>query len=150
MSSITRPFKKRDEEDEMLVPDWRRGSWRIGIDGTDDRGGYSEKDPAHFAAEDYGQYGISEHEKSGLTMQPVSPFPRRSPSCRTAASKSPGLEGGDANALSIKVQPAGSYALLPSPPPAAHTFTSVRGDGECNPFSDPHVAPHLDVYGGME
>lgn len=150
MQAIKRPFKKRDEEDEMLVPDWKHGSWRIGVDNE---GCYPEKNPGHFGGDSAIDGGMMEHrdEKTGLAFLPVSPFPKRSRprSGSHGTPVSPGLSVGATNAQSVRSD-AGGYSILPSPPPPAHKFTPARGDGECDPFADPRSGLHSDAYGGME
>ncbi|THH09324.1 hypothetical protein EW145_g2103 [Phellinidium pouzarii] len=104
----------RRHGEELLIPDWKRGSWRFSGDGDD----ALEKDEVRTR--------IEENEKDGLffPLPPVSPFPlRRVPSANAnsiVAKKNSGVGtvgSTTGNVSDMHVQGSG-YSIIPSPPPA--------------------------------
>ncbi|KAL5519440.1 hypothetical protein ACEPAH_1123 [Sanghuangporus vaninii] len=144
--ALCRPYRRRKGGEEVLVPDWRRGSWRFGDDG------YGLEKPS-FNDQDEEGPRIPEGEKGNLAfpLPPVSPFPlRRTPSANSRPSE-PGLAGMGTAGTGTMTALGSSYSVLP-PPPGLHTQEPPRckRKSACSSFESPHASHESDVYGGIE
>ncbi|OCB89026.1 hypothetical protein A7U60_g3834 [Sanghuangporus baumii] len=142
--ALCRSYRRRKGGEEVLVPDWHRGSWRFGDDG------YGLEKPS-FNDQDEEGPRIPEGEKGNLAfpLPPVSPFPlRRTPSANSRPSE-PGPAGVGAAVTDTMKAQGSSYSVLPSPP-GLHTQEPLRRKSTCSSSESPHAGHESDAYGGIE
>ncbi|KAL5494769.1 hypothetical protein ACEPAI_231 [Sanghuangporus weigelae] len=144
--ALCRPYRRRKGGEEVLVPDWRRGSWRFGDDGYG-------LEKHSFNDQDEEGPRIPEGEKGNLAfpLPPVSPFPlRRTPSANSRPSE-PVLAGVGAAGTDTMKALSSNYSILPSPP-GLYTQEPPRckRKSACSSSESPHAGHESDAYGGIE
>ncbi|KAL5533745.1 hypothetical protein ACEPAG_205 [Sanghuangporus baumii] len=144
--ALCQPYRRRKGGEEILVPDWRRGSWRFGDDGYG-------LEKCSFNDQDEEGPRIPEGEKGNLAfpLPPVSPFPLRRTLSTNSRPSEPGLAGVGAAGTDTMKALSSSYSVLPSPP-GLYTREPPRckRKSACSSSESPHAGHESDAYGGIE
>ena len=144
---LRQPFmRRRGSREDDLVPDWKRASWRIGVEDE-----YSTSKQAGSQEDEGPRLGMIEKGNSCFMLPPVSPFPPRRPPDPQLKQQTK-VCNNENPTHNLPPNNSNGYSVLQSSPPSLSRKDETKI--HVDPFSDPHESKHahveIDAYGGIE